>query len=490
MKNNIRLVFCIMFLMIIFTGCQKEQDVLPRLQVTGDLSEWVNINETWGKLEKTKIAYGENKIYGIDMHDLIHSFDLIYNDLNIVIKAEDGFMVLIDGETLQDTYLGYSKSNHWVYISEKHPVNSRIKFINEIIIVKKDTEPNNYSNGLNIIHNNETLHMSMGQLLCHEYSICPYFDGQSSFEYNGEVSKIDVIKQKKIINLTDLVKEDIDNILIMNEDGLHEYERDVEGYIEIDQNYVNYMKPDGSLYYRDIEGIIINPPKYSVMDTYYDALHYVENDEKVLILFLDGFSHRQYQYLKVNKPDFYLSGVQGVKKATTVFKPVTNAGFAAMITGQSPMVNGVMNRQKRELKVDSIFDKVTELNKKSILIEGNVSILNTSTKPILNIDENNNGFTDDEIFLCAKNLLKEDYDLALVHFHSIDDMGHRVGDINDDVMEQIKEIDKYVEELVSNWHGKVIVVADHGMHTTTEGGSHGEFRAKDLFIPYVVINGG
>ncbi len=489
-RSNLRISIVSILLMLVLTSCQKDQGTLPTLQVVGDLEQWVNIHEQWDNYDKTKTIYNETTIEAMNLYDLIHSFELVYFSFDIVLKAEDGFMVRIDGETLKDTFLGYSKQNRWVYISEKHPVNSRIKNMNEIIIVKKETEPPNHAMGLNIIQGDDTFHMSMGQLLCQEYRIFPYHDGDSSFESHGETVTISVMKQKKMIKLSDIIKEDMRNLLIMNEEGLHVYETDVEGYIEIDQNHVNYMKPDGSIYNRDIKGLMINPPNHSVMDTYYDALHFIENNEKVLILFLDGFSYEQYAYIKQNKPNLFLSSVQGVKKASTVYKPITNAGFAAIITGKEPDVNGVMDRSMRELKVDSIFDKTSELYKKSILIEGNTAILNTSIKPILNIDQNKDGYTDDEIYQSAKTLLDGSHDLALIHFHSIDEVGHQVGYIQEAVMTQIEVVDQYVESLVKDWNGKAIIVSDHGMHDTAQGGSHGEFRAEDLFVPYVILNGG
>ena len=34
------------------------------------------------------------------------------------------------------------------------------------------------------------------------------------------------------------------------------------------------------------------------------------------------------------------------------------------------------------------------------------------------------------------------------------------------------------------------MTADHGMHDVLDKGTHGEFRAEDLFVPYVIFNGG
>ena len=58
--------------------------------------------------------------------------------------------------------------------------------------------------------------------------------------------------------------------------------------------------------------------------------------------------------------------------------------------------------------------------------------------------------------------------MLLVHSHSIDDAGHTYGDFHERTMAEIKLIDGYVERLVKAWDGRVIITADHGMHTTAE----------------------
>jgi len=80
------------------------------------------------------------------------------------------------------------------------------------------------------------------------------------------------------------------------------------------------------------------------------------------------------------------------------------------------------------------------------------------------------------------------FELMVVHFHSIDDMGHNFGDITGETMDEIKRLDMYVKELVSMWEGNVIITADHGMHSTEDGGSHGEFRYEDMIVPYIVFS--
>ena len=161
-----------------------------------------------------------------------------------------------------------------------------------------------------------------------------------------------------------------------------------------------------------------------------------------------------------------------------------------MITGKPPVENGVLNRSYRELNVDTIFDEEDKLSKKSVLIEGDIKILNTSIQPILNIDKNDNGITDDEIYNCALEELNNNYDLMLVHFHSVDDFGHKYGPYAAETLDQLEAIDDYIKTLIDSWDGKVLIIADHGMHKDGDGGNHGEFRSEDMFIPYITLNGG
>ena len=106
------------------------------------------------------------------------------------------------------------------------------------------------------------------------------------------------------------------------------------------------------------------------------------------------------------------------------------------------------------------------------------------------MDSNGDGFTDDEVFISTLDAIDKDYNLIFAHFHGIDDSGHFFGDLSSETMEFIAIIDGYVEELATNWDGKVIITSDHGMHTTEDGGDHGQFRYTDMIVPYITFTGG
>jgi len=292
----------------------------------------------------------------------------------------------------------------------------------------------------------------------------------------------------KTISLSSLTNGEILSYLIMDTEGRN-YSVDADdGYIQRDKDKINFISEDLSLRVPDIQGAIINPPDTSITDTYYTAVDYLEEDKDVLVIFLDGFSYSQYEYIKRNYPDLFISGIDA-HKASSVFKPVTNAGFAAMITVTYPYENGILDRSFREIKNETIFDTVNNMGKSALLVEGAVKILNTESDLILNSDKNGDGLTDDEVFESAFESIKE-YDFALVHFHGIDDEGHNSGPFGEETINRIVAVDNYVSQLVSCWRGMVIITADHGMHETSYGGDHGEFRYEDMIVPYAVMQGG
>lgn len=491
LHKNIKYLLLLLawFLVATLSGCSSEKTSLPQVKILGDVHIVDTFNEIWDKAEKHRIKYKEEEIESIDIEELINDLDPVYEEYYVNLRANDGFMIKLDKNGLQGTYLGYSHGDGWVYISEKHPVNSGIKNIDELRITSSG-ENNKNDFGLNIIVDNNTYNYTIGELYEKDYSIISYSDGVSNKNYDGQEYSVEVLEEKKVLKIEDLIKEDAKSILIMDESGNYEFTSSSTGFIELRENTMNFIIPKEHKVFTNLKGILVNPPVTSVMDTYNDSLYYLEKDTDVLVLFIDGFSYYQYEKYKKEYPQSNIAKYENVVKANTIYKPVTNSGFAAMITGKPPVENGVLNRDYRELNVDTIFDEAEKLGKKSALVEGDIKILNTNINPILNLDSNKDGYNDDEVYQSALKEIDKDNSYLLVHFHGLDDLGHEYGPDAKEIFQRFKILDEYIEDLVSKWDGKVIITADHGMHIDGDGGSHGDFRTEDIYIPYITVNGG
>ena len=225
----------------------------------------------------------------------------------------------------------------------------------------------------------------------------------------------------------------------------------------------------------------------SITAVYDLSLAEIDSGGKVLILYLDGFSWKQFQTAAESGDAAFMKEHFQQMPALSVTKPVTNAGMAAMITGTPPEINGISDRSKRIFKGTDIFEKVIGQGKSAMLIEGNIQVLNTSIEPVLNIDHNGNG-TDDEVAENALIAMKKDPDLIMVHFHGIDDQGHETGPYSEPTMAKIREIDGYVGQLTESFKGLIVLTADHGMHETNNGGDHGENVEEDMVVPFLIWN--
>lgn len=298
---------------------------------------------------------------------------------------------------------------------------------------------------------------------------------------NDNIKSIKIDQLSGTFKLEDIVDIPFQRALVMGEMGEVDYIE--EGYFKRDKDSLYYIGKDKEI--ENIVGVVIDPPETSIKDAYYDMERYLE-DDKVLFILLDGFGYHQYEYARENGFLSFLEEFEA-RKVLSVYKPVTNAGLAAIITGKSPEENGVYSRKQRELNVDSIFKVAKDLNKNIAYIEGNIGILDTEVEPILNLDKNKDGYTDDEVYMSTLKAIEEGKDFVFTHFHGIDDAGHTFGPLAVETMERIKLIDSYIQNILSHWDGITIITADHGMHIIDEAGDHGDFRHEDLIVPYIII---
>lgn len=233
-------------------------------------------------------------------------------------------------------------------------------------------------------------------------------------------------------------------------------------------------------------GIVENPPNVSITDIRDIVLESLELNTKVLLIYIDGLGYELYEksfnlgYLP------YISTLGKGTRALTVYPSITDVTFASMVTGETPKYTGIHSREKKELEIDTIFDIASRQGKSSKIIEGNIRIIVDEVETVLNIDKNKNGTIDDEIYETAMKELENPTDLLLVHFHSYDDFGHKYGPSSIEALEQLKVLDSYVENMMSNFSGKVIITSDHGMHNVDNGGEHGSFSPLDMFIPIII----
>lgn len=457
----------------------------PPLKILGDVQAPYTIRTMQG-MTQASIEYNGKKVKALSLKSIVDKAKPAGSVDKVVLKGDDGLTAELQYDYLDGCNITLSSENGWEAVNFNHPPSSNIKRIVEIAVISKDP-PSGF--GLNIITPDKNIScITPGKLYLMDSILHSKFEGKSSVDRNGKVYDVGIYTSHKLVRLKDLASFN-SQVLIMGDGGAY-LQDPGDGYLELSGNSINYDSSDMEHIVKNVRGIMIDIPNRSVMDTYYDTQHYIQNGENVLIIYTDGFGYEQYLNAIKNNYAPNMKNLPAAEKASTVFIPVTNAGFAAMITGKDPTENGIYSRDQKDLKVPSIFAEVLKENKKALLVEGNIKILNTEVEPDLNTDTNSNGTNDDEIYADALKNINNGYSLMLVHFHSIDDSGHNHGILNQKTMDAIKTVDGYIGSLTAKWHGEVIIVSDHGMHSTQNGGDHGTFTSEDMIVPYIITQGG
>ena len=482
-KKKIMLIF-VLSMLLMFAACGAEKPNVKavfnhQLIITGDVENELVLKTRNDDISMADLRIDDESYLSFNLTSLFTYYEFFEEDYDVLFVSHDGMKNKVsDGFDLINLYIS---DTGWNVYAPYFPPTIALKNLKSVVLIKKNPD---LSHGINIISPTENrLSLTPGKMHLMNLELFNYFDGTSTKNNNS----MDAYKVKEVIPMSRLLPIGT-SIVIMTRDGKY-YPMESIGYLELQGNRLNYLNPNKRLVIFDIVGIIEQPPVKSIMDAYHDALHIINTNKKVMVIYIDGFSFRQYEHAIKNNHLPFMGKLETPEKALAVYKPVTNSGMAAMLTGQPPHMNGISDRNNRNPLVDTIFDHLSGLGKSSMLIEGNASILNLNTETVLNPDVNNNGYTDDEVYNSAKQNMS-DIDYLMVHFHGLDDWGHSYGDLTLETMSKLVEIDSYVDALVALWDGIVIITSDHGMHSSDLGGDHGVFRYEDMIVPYFITKGG
>lgn len=465
----------------------KAVGFVPSVELAGDIETPFKM-DTYQGFSIQEFQYKGEAFNGIKLSEILKKASPLWPEHQILLIGDDGFSASIGGSNLEGCYIHFSEANGWEAINLYHPISSNVKRLKEIVVISNNA-PIDF--GVNIITADQNvLNLTPGNLYKGLMSIIPRFEGTSTMKHEGVKRSTSIYTRRKIFPIESLLKDiQGEKLIIMGSLGEYVF-IDRTGYLELKGNKISYLPSERGRGIDSVKGIIVDPPSTSIMDLYHDSLHCLKRGEKVLAIFVDGYGYHQYLHTLAEGYAPYLSTLPKAKKALGVYQPVTNAGFAAMITGSTPEENGVYSRNQRQLKVPTVFGRAQEMGKKAILIQGDRQVLDLEIQPVFNLDLNKSGTADDEIFETAKEYLPADYDFLMVHFKNVDATGHSYGDMHNSTLEAIRTVDGYIKELVNGWDGVVIITADHGMHSTKDAGNHGVFRFEDMVVPYIVTEGG
>lgn len=458
-------------IMGLLSACQGSEEIL--LIIDGDIEgNLLSVNLAEIKLSKyTYDDEGETvKTKGWHITDVIDRSKFLFEDSWIMItSATDGVSALIEGEITGNIFLYSDDGNTLSAKSIDYPPVCSIKNISEITIIAKET----VNVGYKILTPTSTEYVSRGNAKLRLYQ-------QMAENYSGSnvAYKYTLKTDLSVSSFTQ--KED--NTVYFTDYDI-ETETDLKS-LSWENGGIQLNVADSK---KEVFGIATGTHKM-IYDAYSEMVESIDNGQKVMFILPDGFSWEQTgvfsEYLDLLKRD-------NARIALSTHLSISPVALAAIVTGETPGNNGVNfdegeSRAVLEPLVPDIFEYAITRGKSVSYLEGTGNLIITSVEPTY-------ALSDEETYNNAKEAIASGKDLIFVHFHDPDDTNHEFGPLSTASRTKVLYIESYIEYLVSQFDGKVIVVPDHGHNNLYDSenkpyGKHGMFTHYDMYVPYYVFN--
>lgn len=465
-------------LLALLCGCAPAApppDFADTLRIIGDVTQVVTAASYTGYQTHTVQEEGET-LSAVYLDELIQAAAPTPEAYTLLLVGSDGLVSEIDGSDLTGCHLTYSQKNRWELINELHPISSRIKLLKEIVVVNTGEQE-----GAGFADADQTNFLTPGQLYKQGITTTLHKEGESNINDRW----VKVYTTRRGLPLGELMPLN-SRTAVFARNGQVLYDRPgATATVLLADNRLDYLGENGEIT-RDLAGVLANPPTLSITEVFTDVLGGLEAGERVLVLELDGWGWQLQQYAEAQNAAPYLASLQK-QQALAAYPPVSTVGLAAMLTGETGAVNGITSRDTRELQCEDIFARAAAMGKRSAYLEGSINLLKTSQRATLSVDSEGG---DSGVFAKTKQAIADGNDFIFAHFHSIDDLATTHGPYADATMAQLTQVDDMVRQLVEGFDGRVIITADHGLHQTATGGSHGVVCAEDMLVPYITLHQG
>lgn len=212
----------------------------------------------------------------------------------------------------------------------------------------------------------------------------------------------------------------------------------------------------------------------------------------VLIL-VDGLQYQKLQSLISDGKLPFFGEIDEIHRGLTVYPSITTSSTAALLTGAPPHINGVYGYGYRSTDMKTLFDHASEHGRSVTAIEGHsLAFALRNANVILSGDRDGDGHTDDNVLANSLEVVTTDMpDVLFIHFHDVDDQGHRYGPDSPKYESAIIRVDNYLTEIFQALPSNtfIAIFADHGMQNdlSDTGGNHGQLTQSAMIIPIMFL---
>jgi hypothetical protein len=208
--------------------------------------------------------------------------------------------------------------------------------------------------------------------------------------------------------------------------------------------------------------------------------------DRIVLFYVDALGYDRYQWAK---------GLGIINNITSLGEPMEISCVypSVSIVNSKTLVSGIPpNASKGDLRSyfpagPTILQMATQHDLSAYWIDGKVSPVNLGDYIIYRPDVNKNGYEADEVTTEALQKYGNEANLLFVHFKDTDSVMHASGPYSDESMAALRFADAQIGRMLNvlDPGTLVIIYADHGGHTTFDGGNHGTLIPEDMLIPFV-----
>ncbi len=476
MKNKLSLLIVVVLICVLcaaFCACNKEEPIAQtavNLVFDGDIKDRVvtlDLNNYSQEAYTYESSDGTVSTNGWNLKALLKDVTTLFDDNYLMItSASDGVSVLVEANLTGTIFIYQNEGKKLCSKGIDYPRAVGIKDISEISFIAKT--PGSVAQGIKILTAAKTEFIGFGAAK------------MKLFKLSAENKMGDNTADKYL---------PADDLTVSNFTG-REY--DVAYFCDYDMlkgadNKLLSWK-QGNLYLegKPLVGFASNA-ETTLLDFYGQMKTCIDNNQKVMFILPDGFSWQQSNEFSADLAALSATRAQGY--ATSTHLAISPVALAAIVTGQSPFINGVHfseNESRKVLKpnVPDIFEYATSKGKSVSYLEGSGNLIVSSVATSY-------GLSDRQTYENAKGAISANKEFIFVHFHEIDDTNHTYGPLSIESKAKCIEIDSYIADLKVQFDGKIIIVPDHGHATLYDEGSnpygkHGLFTNFDMYVPYFI----
>jgi Type I phosphodiesterase / nucleotide pyrophosphatase len=262
--------------------------------------------------------------------------------------------------------------------------------------------------------------------------------------------------------------------------------------------------PNGSIFdgehFLKADNIVVNAtekPAHSSLDIEPSMLYALglggnatlihEKSGQVVLFYVDALGYERYEQAKSAGVIGNITSLGQPERITPVYPSVSIVNSKTLVSGLAP------DASKGNLRGyfpdgPTILDSVYANGMTGYWIDGKTSPVNLGDYIIYRPSLDHDGYEADEVVSEAIQKYDNGANLLFVHFKDTDSVAHADGPYSSQSMAALKFADEQIGRMLLDLNPgtMVIVYADHGGHTTFDGGNHGTLIPEDMIIPFIV----